>query len=205
MHCFFHLSFIKQRKENGAATVPGNGFVLGGPGSVEIGAGGEEIGGRSATLALLAVPENVRFAQLEAVARSVDERIHARAANGNFMQIEKRKKEQKPVSSLHLARFPQASLSYSYLLENWGRRMISRRGRMLMKTRFTHGDMVCVCGDRKWMFSTTTVTQILQQINQSNHSFVFIIAKCAHPGNPRNSGAEQCAIFSLVNDNLIFV
>ena len=39
--------------------------------------------------------------------------------------------------------------------------MINSLGRMWMKTRRTHGDIVCVCGERKWTFSTTTVTQML--------------------------------------------
>ena len=42
-----------------------------------------------------------------------------------------------------------------------GRRMTRRRGRMWMKTLLIHGAMVWVCGDRKCMLSTTTVTQML--------------------------------------------
>jgi len=34
---------------------------------------------------------------------------------------------------------------------------------MWMKTRLTQGAIVCVCGDRKWTLSTTTVTHILQR------------------------------------------
>jgi hypothetical protein len=39
--------------------------------------------------------------------------------------------------------------------------MISNLGKMWMNTRRTHGDIVCVCGERKCTFSTTTVTQML--------------------------------------------
>lgn len=31
-----------------------------------------------------------------------------------------------------------------------------------MNTVRTQGAIVCVCGERKWMFSTSTVTQMLQ-------------------------------------------
>jgi len=41
--------------------------------------------------------------------------------------------------------------------------MTSSLGKMWMKTLRTHGAMVCVCGVRKWMFSTTTVTQMLRE------------------------------------------
>jgi hypothetical protein len=40
--------------------------------------------------------------------------------------------------------------------------MTKRRGRMWMKTRLTQGAITWVCGDRKWMLSTTTVTHMLQ-------------------------------------------
>ena len=39
--------------------------------------------------------------------------------------------------------------------------MTSSLGRMCMKTLLIQGAMVCVCGLRKWMLSTTTVTQML--------------------------------------------
>lgn len=39
-------------------------------------------------------------------------------------------------------------------------------GRKLMKTRLTHGAILCVCGERKCTLSTTTVTHILW--NRSN-------------------------------------
>ena len=35
-------------------------------------------------------------------------------------------------------------------------------GRRWMKTLLTQGDIRWVCGDRKWMLSTTTVTQMLK-------------------------------------------
>ena len=44
---------------------------------------------------------------------------------------------------------------------NCGRFMISSLGRMWMNTRLTQGAILCVCGERKWTFSTTTVTLIL--------------------------------------------
>ena len=37
---------------------------------------------------------------------------------------------------------------------------------MWMKTRRTHGAILCVCGERKWTLSTTTVTQMLRQEKQ---------------------------------------
>ena len=43
-----------------------------------------------------------------------------------------------------------------------GLSMIRSRGRIWMKTRLTQGAITWVCGDRKWMFSTTTVTHMLQ-------------------------------------------
>ena len=44
---------------------------------------------------------------------------------------------------------------------NCGLFMMSSLGRMWMKTLFTHGAILCVCGDRKCTFSTTTVTAML--------------------------------------------
>ena len=44
---------------------------------------------------------------------------------------------------------------------NWGRFMMRSLGRIWMNTRFTQGAILCVCGERKWTFSTTTVTHIL--------------------------------------------
>jgi hypothetical protein len=40
--------------------------------------------------------------------------------------------------------------------------MTSSRGRMCMKTLFTQGAILCVCGDLKCTLSTTTVTHMLQ-------------------------------------------
>lgn len=40
--------------------------------------------------------------------------------------------------------------------------MTNKRGKMWIKTLFTQGDILCVCGERKWTFSTTTVTHILK-------------------------------------------
>lgn len=41
--------------------------------------------------------------------------------------------------------------------------MTRRRGSTCMKTRRTHGAIVCVCGDLKCTFSTTTVTHMLKR------------------------------------------
>lgn len=43
-----------------------------------------------------------------------------------------------------------------------GLRMTSSLGRICMKTRLTQGAILCVCGDRKWTLSTTTVTHMLE-------------------------------------------
>ena len=49
--------------------------------------------------------------------------------------------------------------------------MTRRRGRMCMKTLLIQGAMVWVCGDRKWMLSTTTVTQmLLGQVRGAGHN-----------------------------------
>ena len=45
----------------------------------------------------------------------------------------------------------------------WGLRITSNRGRIWIKTRLTQGAIVWVWGDRKWIFKTTTVTQILEK------------------------------------------
>ena len=54
--------------------------------------------------------------------------------------------------------------------------MINSLGRMWMKTRRTHGDIVCVCGERKWTFSTTTVTQMLgrERKKAAIHYWIFL-------------------------------
>ena len=49
---------------------------------------------------------------------------------------------------------------------NWGLFMMSSLGRMWMKTLFTHGAILCVCGDRKCTFSTTTVTAMLRALKK---------------------------------------
>ena len=51
---------------------------------------------------------------------------------------------------------------------NWGLFMMSSLGRMWMKTLFTHGAILCVCGDRKCTFSTTTVTAMLCALKKEN-------------------------------------
>ena len=46
---------------------------------------------------------------------------------------------------------------------NCGLFMMSSLGRMWMKTLFTQGAILCVCGERKCTFSTTTVTAMLEE------------------------------------------
>ena len=58
-----------------------------------------------------------------------------------------------------------SNLNTYILFCGWGLRITNNRGRMWMKTLLTHGAMVWVCGDRKWIFRTTTVTQILKKNN----------------------------------------
>ena len=41
-----------------------------------------------------------------------------------------------------------------------GRRINNKRGKMCIKTRFTHGAILWVAGDRKWTLSTITETHI---------------------------------------------
>ena len=54
----------------------------------------------------------------------------------------------------------------TYFCSSWpGLRMTRSRGNMWMKTRRTHGAIVCVWGERKWTFRTTTVMHILNVSN----------------------------------------
>lgn len=60
----------------------------------------------------------------------------------------------------------QELLTLDYLLvcnTYFGRFMKRNLGRKSMKKILIHGFMVCVWGDRKWTFSTTTVTHILRR------------------------------------------
>lgn len=50
-------------------------------------------------------------------------------------------------------------------------------GKKLMNTFFTHGAIRCVCGDRKWTLSTTTVTQML-------HHYKIHSIEQPHPAGP---------------------
>jgi hypothetical protein len=54
-------------------------------------------------------------------------------------------------------------------------------GNTWIKTRFTQGAILCVCGDRKWTFKTTTVTHMLEKKNEKIKSyFIFIIVLLKH-------------------------
>lgn len=44
--------------------------------------------------------------------------------------------------------------------------MTKSRGRMCIKTLFTQGAILCVCGERKWTLRTTTVTHILETVKR---------------------------------------
>lgn len=54
-------------------------------------------------------------------------------------------------------------------IRHWGLLIANSLGRMWMKTRRTQGAIRCVCGERKWTFNTTTVTQMLneKQLNEN--------------------------------------
>lgn len=56
-----------------------------------------------------------------------------------------------------------------FLLSIWycGLRITNNLGRICIKTLFTHGAITWVVGDRKCIFNTTTVTQILKHIKHS--------------------------------------
>lgn len=43
-----------------------------------------------------------------------------------------------------------------------------------MKTLFTHGAILCVCGDRKCTFNTTTVTHILKKIKTIYYKCILV-------------------------------
>lgn len=45
----------------------------------------------------------------------------------------------------------------------WGLRMTKSLGSIWMNTLFTQGAILCVWGDRKWTFNTTTVTHMLEK------------------------------------------
>lgn len=67
---------------------------------------------------------------------------------------------------------PKRDLTLDYLLVSntyFGRFMKRNFGRKSMKKILIHGFMVCVWGDRKWTFSTTTVTHILRKRKEINH------------------------------------
>lgn len=57
-------------------------------------------------------------------------------------------------------------LEISYLVSKLycGLLMNRNLGRKFMKTVFIHGAILWVCGERKWTFNTTTVTQILKYL-----------------------------------------
>ena len=55
--------------------------------------------------------------------------------------------------------------------------MTSSLGSRWMKTLLTQGDIRWVCGDRKWMLSTTTVTQMLKNMNFESHIVINLMRK----------------------------
>ncbi len=67
------------------------------------------------------------------------------------------------------------NLGTYFLLSMWycGLRIINNLGRICIKTLLTHGAMTCVVGDRKWIFNTTTVTQILKKKKKNHNYYTF--------------------------------